>query len=206
MEGTQIKPANEIDIQVAFKGLRRHPLSLPAGSDAMKLVVPKSCSVLSPYTDRDGVFNYPLFFHLFLREVKAGLTRIRSRLHPGLSVLDGWTPCPRCQSWDQEDGTVPLEHCRDCLPAVTHTRVGACLIFEYEERLDRLRTVLTVDLVPVYPLRGNERALDLYDDVFWTLYSKRPQGWEDYCLGVADKEKILLLDGVCREIAIKFVN
>ena len=76
-------------------------------------------------------------------------------------------------------------HCLNCLPAVTHTKLGVCLIFKYN-----MMTTLTVDLIMVFKVLAKS-TLGLFDKVFKTLIEKQPPNWLPYFNGVIKRDTIL---------------
>ncbi len=71
-------------------------------------------------------------------------------------------------------------HCSECHPPVAHTKLGPILIGTVQ-RDDGTREVLTVDLIPVFPLDSEGLGLlDLFDVVSKTLgATEREEGKED---------------------------
>ena len=208
-EGTVLKPANEMDIQVTFKALKGRSLTLgEGGANAMMLTVPNNCTPLRPFVV-NGTLDYPNFFNFFLKEIRRSLFNVKDSLPRELTFTKDWKPCQTCLVRAKSAGN-PLSHCQSCpLPPVVHTKVGACLMFKYKT------TVLTVDLVPVFSLEDGGGWVDLFEKTFWTLYRQRPPGWEDYCKGVASMNSFLpesssqaesAHHSFKHEVAVKFVN
>ncbi len=82
----------------------------------------------------------------------------------------------------------PETHCSKCLPAITHTKLGPCLIFSWGEE----EKLLTVDLIPVFPVEKPEKGvLELFDVVIKTLIRKRPENWLKHLKGIIERDRIL---------------
>ena len=52
-------------------------------------------------------------------------------------------------------------HCKYCAPVVTQTKVGPCLVFKRQKEDETKPHFVTIDLVPVYPIR-DKSLLDVF--------------------------------------------
>ncbi len=196
-EGTRLDHANEIDVAVHFEALE--PLQLRGGTDATRLVASDPSGAMEDFLESDGrTLDYPRFFRHFAASVEASLGR--TELPPGLSCQKEWRPCHECHRANDGTGashcaTGPPTHCAGCLPPVTLTKVGLCLLFSWEDPdgSGGQRAVLSADLVPLLPLAWCHSLEGLHETVFWSLFEKRPTGWREYCHRVAEKDRMLLL-------------
>ncbi len=215
-EGTRLDHANEIDIAVHFQLFRDHPLQLKNDVDASELIVRGAVDPIMRFLKADReTLDYPKFFCFFMDQVESSLRRVELPL--GLSCTIDHRPedCPVCDELSKAEPT--RTHCARCLPAITHTKVGLCLLFTWRDPSGGEAVVLSVDLVPIFPLLRLDRSLEeLHEAIFWTLYDKRPPGWREYCQRVAEKDRILTFsnDGGAPptrdyhyyKVSIKFLN
>ncbi len=209
-EGTRLVEADEIDVSLKFHALSEHALKMQDDADALAVVISENAPVLSSYTFDTRILDYSKFFGFLLRELCSTLKRIKNQLPQRLDCNVDWvhTDCSGCQK--REDlGLVSF--CQDHLPPVAHSKIGPCLIFTWagSERT----SILTVDLVPLYPLQTASDLPELFGKVFKSLYQQRPTGWQQHCKGIVARDGILP-DTLHAEqktarpldIAIKFLN
>ncbi len=114
----------------------------------------------------------------------------------GLSVnMARWTPCQSCEGVSavrRRSIYSPQVHCGSCLPSVTHTRLGPCLILGWDSGSGDV-TPLTVDLVPVFPVRVEDGRgmLSLFDAKIETLLRRKPENWCGHFVSTIEKDRIL---------------
>ena len=105
---------------------------------------------------------------------------------------DKWTECPDCKKESQKirkSRYSPQTHCDHCFPAVTHTKLGPCLIFQW----GREKIPLTVDLIPVFPVNNpdDKTLLSLFNITIKTLLEKKPENWLKHFEGIIERDRLL---------------
>ncbi len=207
-EGTRLYKASEIDITVQFQALKNEQdcLRLFDTYEGGKHLCFDKGSPLEMFGDFDQdhkvfVYDHEKFFEFFLDTVQESLARVIElpEWPKELSMtLEDWNPCQRCLK-ERKDARKkfptsiydPYQHCTDCLPAITHTRVGPCLIFKYKDA-SQVQQVLTMDLIPVLPvLAPGKGVMSLFDAATRILIKKKPEGWLKHIKGVIDKDRVL---------------
>ncbi len=197
-EGTRLCKSNEVDVTLQFKALKDQPFQL-ADLNACELVMPeghllKEFSFIS--TADQWIFNYGKFLHSFLEDLKETLLSIRSSPEwpSDLSFQEKWEPCKSCEERTHKhrrSGYNPQTHCKKCFPVVTHTKLGPCLIFQWEEEEGKLLP-LTIDLIPVFPVRSpGNGVLGLFNAVTKTLLEKKPENWMGHFRGIIERDRLL---------------
>ncbi len=189
-EGTRLGAFSELDFTVEFRGLNKSArLLLDSNNDATKLNIEgvQAKEKLARFCNR-GFFDFATFLRHFLLAVWLAVDAARHRnAFPEEMALNPevFNPCPQCfmltESKYQESIYVPFSHCCQCLPAVTHTKLGACLFLQYKREGHEV-AVVSVDLVPVFPLRAEsvQDVLGLFDVVTKTLMTKKIPFWTEY--------------------------
>ena len=182
-ERTRIGHANELDIVMRLQGLKHFPFVVEE-DDAMKLKINNPKHPLIEFRKRDNTFNFERFFIEFHHHIKEALYQIINKqlLEPGLTIGRADKFCDDCrQLRDIHKVYAPYKHCKNCLFPVTHTKVGPCLIFQWQPDQNTQPSVITVDLVPVFPIKSeNKTILDWMNCVTKTLITNRPPFWLDY--------------------------
>jgi hypothetical protein len=178
-EGAKVGCIPEVDIAVTFEGLRNHPFKV--GDKATSLEAPGVDSMRDFTLDDAATFDYPKFLNKFLDEVRNACVRMEC---PGSLKLGNpfFVPCPDCKNLKKNISLYePVTHCSHCRPAVIHTKLGACLIFQWDDGSLKDPIVVTVDLVPTFPVvLINSDPLELYNKVVKTLVQDRPPLWLNY--------------------------
>ena len=177
-EGTRTHRADELDLTVVFEG---RLYSLGRDSDGFNL-----WSV----NDKEP-FDYENFFSQLLKLVVSIINEkidIPSITDGRIKVQQKMKECQKCpiQAYDSKIG-VYYTHCDNCLPPVTHTKCGLCLIFEWSDGNET--HVLTIDLVPVFPVIGSSVS-ELFSCVTKTLLTE-PPNWLKYSRGFISKDTFL---------------
>ena len=202
-EGTRLFKASEIDVTVQFESQQHEEHALQVDkSNACEVIVPRG-NLLQAFSwarpsDGHRVFCYSEFMRFFLEEVKISLARIHQSGDEGeikwpdkLHCRLDWEPCMSCHAEsDKARNSVysPQTHCQSCFPAVTHTKLGACLVFLWgKERLP-----LTMDLIPVLSIEdGGSGILGLFDCTIKTLLEKKPVNWVRHIKAIVERDRLL---------------
>ncbi len=82
-----------------------------------------------------------------------------------------------------------MKYCGRCPPpAVTHTKIGPCLAFLWRDEAQPL----SVDLVPVFPVRSPRRGLlSLFNSAVRTLVRRKPENWVEHLRGIIERDRLL---------------
>ena len=174
-EGTRTHQADELDLAVVFEGQ-----FFSLGKDGFTLL-----------SQEAEPFDYEKFFSQFLHLVSLIVNEkvnCASITNGRIKIKQQTGECPRCpiQVYDSKMGTL-YTHCDNCLPPVTHTKCGICLILEWSDGNDTY--VLTIDLVPVFPVVGSSVS-KLFGNVTKTLLTE-PSNWLKYSQGFIAKDIFL---------------
>ena len=223
-EGTRLFNGNEIDVTVQFDALHNSPLELLDGS-ACEFVIGVNHPLRKFAKMRDGkeVLHYEHFFISFLGDLQKILLRMQaaklSKWPQDLffqEKVKHWNSCDDCLaeslSLAQDSIYSPQRHCKKCLPLVSHTKIGPCLIFQWGPH----GIPVTMDLIPVFPLKSPEGVLPLFNSVIQTLLERKPENWVRHLKGMVQRDRILpesylkFLDsdantGTC-DVAMKLLN
>jgi len=202
-EGTRMGKADEVDISISFQGLQDNPLCLLRDNGESKEddallhlgFTAKDCpGHLKRFLDDRQTFNYPLFLLCFLSELQLGINNIESSGQmpdPRLQVASSWQPCKICQSQKESWPGEPFTHCKKCAPTVTHTKIAPCLILRWKAKKGQKATMVTVDIVPRFPIYHEKGQVHLCGQVTRFLLDVRPPGWLPQFLNVVSKDRIL---------------
>lgn len=82
----------------------------------------------------------------------------------------------------------PATHCTDCIPVVTHTKQGICVLVK------RHGQTLIMDLIPVLPSPQDARReplMDTYRMITTSLMDEKPPGWKKAYMAYFSKDKIV---------------
>ena len=80
----------------------------------------------------------------------------------------------------------PATHCRDCIPVVTHTKQGICILLKGHGK------TLIMDLIPVLPSPQDvtkEPLMGLYKTITTSLLIEMPPGWKKAFMAYFTKDK-----------------
>ncbi len=193
-EGTRLGGADEIDVNVKFEAMP--PFEMEGGDNAMKIIMAGDGDKTTelPFLDEDGHFSYSQFVQGLCTEVQECLAKLdQDKVPNGLTFNCYWIPCVNCNMVDDEL-MVPLKHCSKCLPAVTYTKLGACLLFSWIGD-DQVETILTMDLIPSFELIYTGGRFTLLETVFESLDKVRPEGWRRHCQQVSKQDRHFLNEG-----------
>lgn len=185
--------------------------------DATKLIVNREVegNPLGEFcTDEDDgtTLDYLKFFAHFLKEIAKCLEEITlpERLSVACHSKD-FNACERCREETERHRLTstlydPARHCEDCLPVVTQTKLGACLIFRWKKGdVDR---VVTMDLIPIFPMEmpaNKKRTLPAA--VIETLRRKKPPYWLAYLQSFLQRDRIVGRDAEVGDgISVKVLN
>ncbi len=193
-EGTRLGGADEIDVTLTFEAMSKYPFELcDDDEDAIDLILPDDLKHFELMTSPNGKFSYSKFINLLCKDLwrcMQKLDREKSLRLYGLTCDAHWKPCQNCRLPDAA-GMVSLKHCDSCLPAVTYSKSGACLIFTWTDEFLSKRT-LTMDLIPSFELTYFGNFASLSQRVFRSLYKTRPEGWDAHCGQLGRRDRLLM--------------
>ena len=188
IEGTRVGYANELDLTVTFEGLKYDPFEL--GEDAFTLKIFTESHPLKKFCSESGTLDFSLFLRAVLEEIEFCVQneaeKISQETNNHLKIaqrsndFSGLSP-----EYDPKLGSYfKLPEQDLCL--LTHTKIGACLIFLWNQS-----EVLTVDLIPVLPVAGSSIQA-LFESVTQSLLSiPHPPNWLSYLISSIKKDMIL---------------
>ena len=97
-------------------------------------------------------------------------------------------PCSDCLN-ERETGNThnPFTHCQKCIPVVTHTKQGVCVLLKGHGR------VLIMDLIPVLPSpqEDSQPLMEMYSLITTSLLEEKPPGWKKAFMAYFTKDKVL---------------
>ncbi len=185
--------------------------------DAMKIISPVGIKNLEGFTldsesatdekDEDDslqttstkTFDFTKFLFYFLSFIRTSLLELSSSSDwpKQLVIDDTWKFNNEC-CIKERDAPVsdyskslynPYTHCAKCRPAVTHTKIGATPIFTWKD--GGTESVLTADLIPVFPVESPKGFLPLFNAIVSTLTKKAPEGSNKHFKSIMEKDRIL---------------
>ncbi len=194
-EGTRLYDMSEIDVTLKFKRLNEQPFDLDP-EDGFHLLFPSEDHILlregfvatMPAPEGGEVkkaFDYVGFLHFLLRRIKAALNE--SYLLPdwptNLFMVNEWggDNCAGCRKetakLSRSTTFAPSAHCSECRPAVTHTKIGPCLILTRCQDAGLMRTLsqlraVTIDLIPVFPVKSPGGLMPLFHCAISSLLNR----------------------------------
>ena len=181
-EGARVFHMDEVDIHFWFDENKRHQISFDAKTQ-------RASTESSFYRKDNNELDTEKLFFDFLENIYKILPSLK--VGPGMKSLSTmFTPCLRCMRTDGiRPETVRCRHRVDCKahddscncreltsPSLTHTRSGAVLHLEWNEK-GGAKFNVDVDLVPILPTSTPYNG-DI-TPVATVLVSERPAGWLD---------------------------
>ena len=164
-------------------------------------------------SDKQGYLKYGLFFELILRQTAKALEyldkngRLSKDTKIGIHNKD-FVPCSRCLNVRdlcddckleplkakpdcQECQKItdclyrPFTHCADCIPVVTHTKQGICILVKKGDK------ILLTDLIPLLPPPPDMSIMQLYNMTITSLLEEKPRGWGKAFMAYFTKDKCI---------------
>ena len=187
VEGTRMHSADELDITMQFKGLQECPLII--GHDPFILRIDDPDNHPLGKWCYDGILRFELFLANILHDlvdiIGNGRREIEEMTNHRISIKSQQSQHILC---DCGSDSPIMSHCSKCLPNVTLTKIGACLIFEWRE--NNIEEVLTIDLIPVLPVKG-KNLNEMIHSITNTLIIEKPPNWLKYLTGFINRDRIL---------------
>lgn len=190
IEGTRINSANELDLTVTFNGLQDFPLLLGEDAFTLKRNPRHENHPLADYfSPIDDTFMFEFFFTEILENVAEIAASIISG-YRGVVKRRGKKLIKRSLVLKRDDKLGSFyTHDKSSVITVTHTKCGVCLIFEWKKGAKK-KEILTIDLIPVFPVQGSSLKL-LFETVTKTLLKEKPPNWLSYLMSFVVKDAIL---------------
>ncbi len=177
-----------MDVSVTFEGLSQNPFELDESTVATCVMVPEKHQFLNRFMDKEGRFDYSLFLNYFCEELWTCLRSIDKVFIPRrLAFNTEWQPCANCHLPDSER-MMPMTHCLSCVPAVTYSKLGPCLLFTWKT-IWGSQTVLSLDLIPNFYVKYAGNTGTLFQKVFQSLKLAEPDGWRQHCHQVSLRDR-----------------
>ena len=197
-EGTRLGLANELDLTVKFHGWPEGCFGVDGGPFALKRTE-ATPDWMSDYLDSSGFFLYNKFKYDFLKAVEMALSEVEmpesdTSDHLRLVTTNeefqaGKTKCSAdCSERLDKCREGLFQQCKHCAVAVSQTKVGPCLQFEYGD--DNGIVYCSVDLIPMFNVK-EMKAVELARIVVEGMLERRPAGWLKAIMGYAKHDKFL---------------
>ena len=85
---------------------------------------------------------------------------------------DDFDPCDNCKKQqDNANRHNPVTHCLKCVPVVTHTKQGICVLVKYKKE-----KTLIMDFIPVLPAPPTDSLMSFYALIITSLLREKPLG------------------------------
>ena len=150
-----------------------------------------------------GHLHYGVFLELLLKQTSDAFIDLEDEgiLHPDITLgmkknypckicKMQITHCENCQAKAKESLVYFQElntHSQECLPVVTHTKQGICVVKGHGKNL-------LMDLIPVLPSPQDEKKeplIKLYKMITTSLLSEKPPGWKKAFMTYFTKDKVV---------------
>lgn len=199
IEGTRVGRAGEMDVTMAFEGLKETPFS--NADDPTHLRAPfVRGHILEEYLDGEGWFLYPKFLGFLLDSLAMAAAAIGPRLPRRMKFAQenqqfASSTCHGCMLINRNVTSVyhPRTHCGDCMVAVAFSKMGPCLglLWKADDDGPRVRQeVCTIDLVPVYTISTRDPQ-EHYSAINKKNLEDRPPGWISAHRGFINRDRYL---------------
>ena len=189
-EQTRIGSGNELDANLIFKAFDSVNAfeSLEAfyfvlSDPGVNLLKAANLSYLIKDYKDQKVLNNSDFQLLILQEITCALKTFARFEYTFVPTNEG---CHSCQKSRSEDPEAVFKHCSSCLPSVTVTKRGPCLVIKNH----KLNLINTIDLCPVFSGR-NCGTLAAMSIVVQELIKQAPPEAMSYLLNFLDSDRIL---------------
>ena len=144
-----------------------------------------------PFFDQEtAILDYGRLFELLLKETAKAFKTIdnEKRLPKDMSIgihNDDFKPCDDCKSAGKAQGAYnPSTHCTNCIPVVTHTRQGVCVLTK------RKGKTLIMDLIPLLPC-PERKVMWMFSMVTTSLLKEKPLGWNKSLMNYFSKDRVV---------------
>ena len=190
VEGTRIGAGSEIDVSCSLEGLTENVFEL--GPNAFNLKLSSDGLVLfktnhwERFIGDNTNFNYIAFLKELLEQLQNGLKSIQVKL-PARMTFNLNYSMDQCKTKNeaeqckhdssQPNGFHPVKHCVNCMPSITFTKLGPCIITQWKETWASNPHNLTMDLILVF--KHLSTSLELFKHSNTTLFEETPFNWRN---------------------------
>ena len=177
LEGTRVGQADELDLSLTLEALTPKDVFLTSSATLVKVNLD---------SDQDPV-AYGDLLKFILEDLAEGFERISLALPRTIELgvpNANFTPCPKCLAVGTQEDLPCFTHCQDCLPPVTMTRMGPCLLFKRDGIL------ISIDIIPGLPHQVTN-PLEIHHMVTKTLVQETPENWLPHLRKYLSKDRIL---------------
>ena len=145
------------------------------------------------YDKMSGALHYGCFLEFILETTSQAFQELdnQNMLPPGIEIgihNNDFKPCQSCER-ERETSSLfnPVTHCTNCIPVVTHTKQGICVLVKGHGR------VLIMDLIPVLPSPQDckEPLMKMYSRITESILHKKPPGWKSAFTAKLTKDKVV---------------
>ena len=196
-EGTRIGIGNEIDLSLHFMAWEKCQPFMILG-DALHLRKSERCPEwMDPFIDKDDNFTLNTFTYEVCKAVDDALATIFShRLNPPRLVRaisnDEYSKrkCTKCKSMN-DDKKSWFVQCVDCVVAVSRTKMGVCLQFEWYHDDMKKPAYCSIDLVPVYIVEDVETKVVIRLVNSSMIKRSHPPGWYSHLKNYLKEDRLV---------------
>ena len=147
----------------------------------------------SLYDTETSVLHYGKFLELILSQTSKAFKELDrdGKLPANIKIgihNDDFDPCIDCK--EQQDAANrhnPVTHCVNCVPVVTHTKQGICVLVRHKEK----KKTLIMDLIPVLPAPPTGSLMSFYALIITSLMREKPPGWKRAFMAYFTKDKVI---------------
>ena len=150
--------------------------------------IQETASCGSLFDQQSGFFHYGVLFKFLLSTTAQAYWDIEkeNKLPTGIEIgihNRNFRPCKDCLVSPDD----PITHCQKCIPVVTHTRQGLCVLLKGHGK------VLIMDLIPVLPSpqEVTEPLMRMYRLITTSLLKEKHPGWKKAFMAYFTKDKVL---------------
>ena len=213
-EGTRLGLANELDLSVKFYGWPEGTFRIQDNIFNLKRTE-NTPEWMKDFFDSSSYFRLNQFKYQFLKAIEKALEQVEipSRLRLVTTNEDfrnGKSKCRNdCSKRLTECQEGFFKQCKHCAVAVSQTKVGPCLQFEYsgfnlpQHGLQDTTVYCSVDLIPMFNIEEME-AMALARIGNQSMLKYRPMGWFKYFMGYAMNDKVT--QALAKEVGIETIK
>ena len=147
----------------------------------------------SLYDTDTSVLHYGKFLELILSQTSKAFKELDrdGKLPANIKIgihNDDFDPCTDCKKQQETANRHnPVTHCVNCVPVVTHTKQGICVLVRHKEK----KKTLMMDLIPVLPAPPTGSLMSFYALIITSLLREKPPGWKRAFMAYFTKDKVI---------------
>jgi hypothetical protein len=213
-EGTKIGLGNETDIMMVFDGFKKPPFQVMEGDPFHLYATEDLPEWMDTYLDSNRRF----IFHKFMSDLLHIVSSCIESIFNGKKIIGNLMikttnaefnsdklKCQDCRKRKDEEHATIFKQCKNCMVAVSQTKIGIGLQFLWRSIVFGKDTVYcSLDLVPTFKIKGIA-PLDLARIINMGMIYHKPGGWLKYLQKYAKAEVIMpdILFGSKKDITDK---